>query len=85
MLIWYVLWTGFDALFDYPMRLRRRRSFYEKFIKAEFKFFDQEAVAQSIQKLQEQAAEAPKAAEPSKAAARPAATEARQKQPEAKK
>jgi len=48
VLIWYVLWSGFEELFEVSSRLRRRQSFYEKFLRADYNFMDQEEVVRSI-------------------------------------
>jgi len=48
VLTWFLLWTGYDHLFETSHRLRRRKAFYEKFLKAEYKFVDQEEVVRYI-------------------------------------
>jgi hypothetical protein len=48
VLIWYVLWSGFEELFDVSRRLKRKQSFYEKFLRATYNFMDQEAIVRSI-------------------------------------
>lgn len=40
VLIWYVLWTGFEYLFEAARRLKRKQDFHEKFLKAGYAFFD---------------------------------------------
>jgi hypothetical protein len=64
VLIWFELWSAYDNLFDVPVKLRREKAFYEKFIKADYSFLSEEDVVESLQKLQEQPAAAP---EPPKA------------------
>jgi hypothetical protein len=48
VLIWYVLWSGFEELFDVSRRLKRKEAFYEKFLRAEYNFMDQEEIVRSI-------------------------------------
>ncbi len=48
VLIWYVLWSGFEELFDVSRRLKRKEAFYDKFLRAEYNFMDQEEVVRSI-------------------------------------
>jgi hypothetical protein len=52
VLIWYALWSGFDHVFETAHRMRKKISFAEKFTKAEYNFFPQEAVIETMQKLQ---------------------------------
>lgn len=48
VLTWFLFWTGYDHLFEASHRLRKRKAFYEKFLKAEYKFVDQEEVVRYI-------------------------------------
>lgn len=48
VLIWYVLWSGFEELFDVSRRLKRKEAFYEKFLRAEYNFMAQEEIVRSI-------------------------------------
>ncbi len=48
VLIWYVLWTGFEYIFEAARRLKRKQAFYDRFLRAEFNFMDQEEVVRSI-------------------------------------
>jgi hypothetical protein len=48
VLIWYVLWSGFEELFDVSRRLKRKEAFYDKFLRAEYNFMDQEEVVRSM-------------------------------------
>jgi len=46
VLIWYVLWSGFEEIFEVSSRLKRKQAFYSKFLKAHYTFLDQESVLQ---------------------------------------
>jgi hypothetical protein len=48
VLIWYALWSGFDELFEVSSRLKRKQSFYEKFLAAAYNFMDQEELVRSM-------------------------------------
>ncbi len=48
VLIWYVLWSGFEEIFEVSSRLKRKQLFYEKFLRAEYNFMDQEEIVRSI-------------------------------------
>jgi hypothetical protein len=48
VLIWYVLWSGFEELFDVSRRLKRKETFYGKFLRAEYNFMDQEEIVRHI-------------------------------------
>jgi hypothetical protein len=48
VLIWYVLWSGFEELFEVSSRLKRKQAFYEKFLRAAYNFMDQESLVRSI-------------------------------------
>lgn len=48
VLIWYVLWTGFEYIFEAARRLKRKQDFCEKFLKAGYSFVDEEDVVRSI-------------------------------------
>jgi len=48
VLTWFLLWTGYDHLFEAAHRLRKRKAFYEKFLKADYKFMDEEKVMRGI-------------------------------------
>ncbi len=43
-LVWYLMWTGFEAIFDVSRKMRKRKAFLDKFLKAEYVFRDQESV-----------------------------------------
>ena len=48
VLIWYVLWSGFENIFEASGTLKRKHIFYEKFMRAGYTFMDQEEVIRSI-------------------------------------
>lgn len=48
VLIWYVLWSGFENIFEASGTLKRKHTFYEKFMRAGYTFMDQEEVIRSI-------------------------------------
>jgi hypothetical protein len=48
VLIWYVLWSGFEELFAVSSKLKKRQAFYEKFLRATYNFMDQESLIRSI-------------------------------------
>ncbi|MBI2079810.1 hypothetical protein HYT84_03525 [Candidatus Micrarchaeota archaeon] len=54
VLIWYALWSGFEYVFESPRRLNRKIVFMEKFMKAEYKFMNEEDVIEIIEKIQGQ-------------------------------
>jgi len=43
-LVWYLMWTGFEAIFDVSSKLRKKKAFLDKFLKADYVFRDQESV-----------------------------------------
>jgi len=44
VLIWYVLWSGFEDIFEVSSRLKKKQAFYGKLLKAHYAFLDQESV-----------------------------------------
>lgn len=48
VLIWYVFWTGFEYIFEAARRLARRKAFYDKFLRAEYVFRDEEEIVRSL-------------------------------------
>jgi hypothetical protein len=48
VLIWYVLWTGFEYIFEAARRLKRKQAFYEKFLKAGYSFVAEEEVVRTL-------------------------------------
>lgn len=53
VLIWYSLWSGLENVLEASSSLGRKMAFAEKFMKADYRFFSQEDVLQSMQKLQD--------------------------------
>lgn len=51
VLIWYSLWSGLENVLEASSSLRRKKAFAEKFMKAEYNFYSEEDVIQSMQKL----------------------------------
>jgi hypothetical protein len=51
VLIWYSLWSGLENVLEASSILERKKAFAEKFMKAEYNFFSEEDVIQSMQKL----------------------------------
>ncbi len=49
VLIWYSIWSGLESVLEASSSLGRKKAFAEKFMKAEYNFFSQEDVIQSIQ------------------------------------
>ena len=43
-LLWYLMWSGFESLFEASRKLRKRKSFLDKFLRADYSFKDQESV-----------------------------------------
>jgi hypothetical protein len=43
-LLWYLMWTGFESIFDVSRKMRKKRAFVEKILKAEYMFRDEESV-----------------------------------------
>lgn len=52
VLVWYLLWSGYEYLFDDAGSLRKKSAFYNRFVKAKFNFVDEEAIVEQIQKVQ---------------------------------
>ncbi|MDD5339901.1 MAG: hypothetical protein PHV13_01490 [Candidatus ainarchaeum sp.] len=48
VLIWYVLWTGFEYIFEAARRLSKKHAFYDRLLRAQCNFVDQEEVVRSI-------------------------------------
>ncbi len=63
VLVWYFMWTGFDSLIEVPMRLQRKKVRADQFLAADYNFFSQEDVVQSIQKLAEAPPQKPEPAQ----------------------
>jgi hypothetical protein len=47
-LLWYLMWSGFESLFEASGKLRRRKNFLDKFLKADYHFKDQESVVVEV-------------------------------------
>jgi len=47
-LLWYLMWSGFETVFEVSHKLRKRKSFLEKFLKSEYHFRDQEGVVGEV-------------------------------------
>jgi hypothetical protein len=43
-LLWFLMWTGFESIFDVSSKMKKKRAFFEKFMKAEYTFLDEEGV-----------------------------------------
>lgn len=71
VLIWYSLWSGFENVLEASSSLWKKKAFAEKFMRAEYLFFSQEDVLQSMQKIK--ASEPMALAETQKADAQPKA------------
>ncbi|HSB47424.1 MAG TPA: hypothetical protein VLD37_05400 [Candidatus Bilamarchaeum sp.] len=52
VLMWYALWSGFEHVFEVSARLERKKMFYDKFLRADYNFVNQEDVVQLINRLQ---------------------------------
>lgn len=48
---WYFIWAGLELIFESSSRLRRKIVFSEKFLRAEYKFIDQEEVVRMVSNL----------------------------------
>lgn len=48
VLTWFLLWTGYDNLLAASQKLRKKKSFYEKFLKADYRFVDEEEVVKYL-------------------------------------
>ncbi len=68
VLVWYFMWTGFDSLIEVPMRLQRKKVRADRFLAADYNFFSQEDVVQSMQKLAEAPAQKPELQKPAQKA-----------------
>ncbi len=53
VLIWYSIWSGLENVLEASSSLNRRKAFAEKFMRADYNFYSQEDVLESMQKLQE--------------------------------
>jgi hypothetical protein len=52
VLIWYSIWSGLENVLEASTSLGRKKAFAEKFMRADYIFFSQEEVLESMQKLQ---------------------------------
>ena len=52
VLIWYSIWSGLENVLEASSSLGRKKAFAEKFMRADYIFFSQEEVLESMQKLQ---------------------------------
>jgi hypothetical protein len=43
-LLWYLMWSGFEAISEASRKLKKRKNFIEKFHKADYVFKDQEGI-----------------------------------------
>ncbi|MBU0590820.1 hypothetical protein KKF81_04885 [Candidatus Micrarchaeota archaeon] len=48
VLVWYLLWSGYELMFDGPEKIKSKRQFYHKFVMAKYHFMDEEEVVQNI-------------------------------------
>ncbi len=48
VLVWYLLWSGYELVFESPGKINVKRDFYEKFLRAKYYFIDEEQVVQNI-------------------------------------
>ncbi|MEW6036173.1 MAG: hypothetical protein AB1529_06170 [Candidatus Micrarchaeota archaeon] len=53
VLIWYSIWSGLENVLEASSSLNRKKAFAEKFTRADYNFYSQEDVLESMQKLQE--------------------------------
>ncbi|MFH1520362.1 MAG: hypothetical protein ABID61_01830 [Candidatus Micrarchaeota archaeon] len=53
VLLWYVLWSGFELIFDASREFKRKLVFTENFMKAKYNFVTEEQIITTIQKLQD--------------------------------
>jgi hypothetical protein len=60
VLIWYFLWSGFDLLFEVPVKLRMKKARADKYLNADYNFLSTEEVIQTLKKLQEAPMEQPR-------------------------
>jgi hypothetical protein len=47
-LLWYLMWSGFESVFEASGRMRKRKAFLERFLRAEYTFKDQEGVVGEV-------------------------------------
>jgi len=52
VLIWYSIWSGLENVLEASSSLGKKKAFAEKFTRADYVFFSQEEVLESMQKLQ---------------------------------
>ena len=50
---WYLMWSGYENLFEVPVKIEDDIQFLTKFSRARFYFISEEAVAQVVEKLPE--------------------------------
>lgn len=50
VLAWYLLWSGYEYLFEVPGKLEKERLFYSKFSKAKYHFLSDEEVIEEAEK-----------------------------------
>lgn len=47
-LVWYLMWSGFESIFEADRKLLKKKNFLERFMKAEYIFRDQEEVVVEV-------------------------------------
>ncbi|MBN1169796.1 hypothetical protein JXA56_02135 [Candidatus Micrarchaeota archaeon] len=47
-LLWYLMWSGFEFIFDASQKIGRQRNFMEKFLKADYHFKNEEDLLQNV-------------------------------------
>lgn len=47
-LLWYLMWSGFEAVFEAAQKMGKQKSFMEKFLKADYNFKSEEEVLKKI-------------------------------------
>ncbi len=52
VLIWYSIWSGLENVLEASSSLGKKKAFAEKFTRADYIFYSQEEVLESMQKLQ---------------------------------
>ncbi|MEW6721702.1 MAG: hypothetical protein AB1324_00405 [Candidatus Micrarchaeota archaeon] len=57
VLMWYLLWSGLEHIFDVAARISKRRAFYERLVRAEYNFISQEEMVARMKRLQEKTEE----------------------------
>ena len=47
-LLWYLMWSGFEFLFDASQKMAKQKKFLEKFLKADYNFKNEEDVLEKV-------------------------------------